>query len=48
MLPLPEGASYLGFIFARANSAEAGRIGACANRTPGLEFQFSAALPVVR
>ncbi len=47
MLPLPEGASYLGFIFARAGTAvEVDRSLRVAHA--GLQFHFSAALPVVR
>ena len=47
MLPLPEGASYLGFIFARASSPELAeaalrRAHAC------LEFEMTRALPVVK
>ena len=47
MLPLPEGASYLGFIFARAGTA-AEAIAPCASRIACLEFQLSRGLPVVR
>jgi biotin carboxylase len=47
MLPLPEGASYLGFIFARAVSPEMAAM--ALRRSHGcLEFEFSVSLPVVR
>jgi biotin carboxylase len=47
MLPLPEGASYLGFIFARANSPS--RAEAALRQSHAcLHFEFSTALPVVR
>jgi biotin carboxylase len=47
MLPLPEGASYLGFIFARADSAESAE--AALRRSHAcLHFELATALPVVR
>jgi hypothetical protein len=47
MIPLPEGASYLGFIFARADSAESA-VGALRRVHAGLKFDFSPMLPVVK
>ncbi len=47
MLPLPEGASYLGFIFGHGNSAEAAEK-AVRESHARLHFKFSMALPVVR
>jgi predicted ATP-grasp superfamily ATP-dependent carboligase len=47
MIPLPEGASYLGFIFARAASAGAVE-DALRQSHAQLRFQLSATLPVVR
>ena len=47
MVPLPEGASYLGFIFARGDSAEAVET-AVREAHACLHFEFSAPLPVVR
>ena len=46
MIPLPEGASYLGFIFARANSPE-GVERALRVAHQHLHFEIAAALPVV-
>ena len=47
MIPLPEGASYLGFIFARADSS--GHAVAALREAHGrLTFDFSATLPVVK
>jgi len=47
LLPLPEGASYLGFLFARAGTpAEVDQSLRAAHAN--LQFHFSAALPVVR
>ncbi len=47
LVPLPEGASYLGFIFARGNSADAVER-ALREAHFSLEFHLSTALPVVR
>ena len=47
MLPLPEGASYLGFIFARAESPEEAEK-AVRESHAGLRFEFATALPVVK
>lgn len=47
MLPLPEGASYLGFIFGHGDSAEAAET-AVRKSHACLRFEFSTALPVVR
>lgn len=47
LLPLPEGASYLGFIFARAASAELADQ-ALRQAHSRLRFHFAASLPVVR
>lgn len=47
MLPLPEGASYLGFLFARAETP-AGVDRALRAGHGNLRFRFAAALPVVR
>ena len=47
MLPLPEGASYLGFIFARAESAEKA-VKALRDAHALLQFDFSPLLPVVK
>jgi hypothetical protein len=47
MIPLPEGASYLGFIFARADSAESA-VEALRRVHAGLKFDFSPMLPVVK
>jgi biotin carboxylase len=47
MLPLPEGASYLGFIFARAERAERA-VDALRDAHARLKFEFAAALPVVK
>jgi biotin carboxylase len=47
LLPLPEGASYLGFIFARGPSPESVEL-ALRNSHAQLEFQLTRALPVVR
>ena len=47
MVPLPEGASYLGFIFARGNSSQAVDR-ALRESHACLEFRFSGVLPVVR
>jgi hypothetical protein len=46
MLPLPEGASYLGFIFARAETP-AGAVTALRCAHARLQFEFSQMLPVV-
>ncbi|MGA3205756.1 MAG: ATP-grasp domain-containing protein [Bryobacteraceae bacterium] len=47
MIPLPEGASYLGFIFARANSPERA-VAALREAHSRLEFDFAHSLPVVK
>jgi hypothetical protein len=47
MIPLPEGASYLGFIFARADSAEQA-VAALREAHARLKFDFSPMLPVVK
>ena len=47
MLQLPEGASYLGFIFARAETAE-GAVQALRDAHSRLKFEFAAKLPVVK
>jgi ATP-grasp domain/L-amino acid ligase C-terminal domain 2/ATP-grasp N-terminal domain len=47
MLPLPEGASYLGFIFGHADSPEAAER-AVREAHARLHFEFSTPLPVVR
>jgi biotin carboxylase len=47
LAPLPEGASYLGFIFARGNSAEFVDI-ALRESHRKLEFKFATALPIVK
>jgi biotin carboxylase len=47
MLPLPEGASYLGFIFARATTAEHA-VDALRDAHARLQFEFASALPVVK
>jgi biotin carboxylase len=47
MLPLPEGASYLGFIFARADVPERA-VQALRRAHSCLEFQFATGLPVVK
>jgi hypothetical protein len=47
LLPLPEGASYLGFIFARGPSPESVEV-ALRDSHAQLEFQLTKALPVVR
>lgn len=47
MLPLPEGASYLGFIFGHGDSAEAAET-AVREAHACLHFEFSVPLPVVR
>ncbi len=47
MLPLPEGASYLGFIFARADTAERA-VQSLRNAHACLEFEFAHILPVVK
>jgi biotin carboxylase len=47
MLPLPEGASYLGFIFARRETAERA-VQALRNAHSCLEFEFATELPVVK
>jgi len=47
MLPLPEGASYLGFIFSHGDSAEAAER-AVREAHACLHFEFSTPLPVVR
>jgi len=46
MVPLPEGASYLGFIFARGSSADHVD-GALRDAHSSLEFKFTTSLPVV-
>ena len=46
LIPLPEGASYLGFIFARGDSAEAVE-SALRNAHRHLQFEVATALPVV-
>ena len=46
-IPLPEGSSYLGFLFARA-SAPAEVEGALRSAHALLEFKIATALPVVR
>ncbi|MGA3205628.1 MAG: hypothetical protein ABSF12_24300, partial [Bryobacteraceae bacterium] len=47
MIPLPEGASYLGFIFARADSPERA-VAALREALSLLEFDFAHILPVVK
>jgi len=47
MVPLPEGASYLGFIFARAETREAS-IAALREAHARLKFEFALTLPVVK
>jgi hypothetical protein len=47
MIPLPEGASYLGFIFARAGSSD-NAVKAIREAYARLEFKFDSILPVVR
>jgi hypothetical protein len=47
LIPLPEGASYLGFIFARAPRADAVRV-ALAAAHARLTFTIDAELPVLR
>ncbi len=47
MIPLPEGASYLGFIFARADSPERA-VAALRGAHARLKFDFSPILPVVK
>jgi biotin carboxylase len=47
MLPLPEGASYLGFIFARAETPERA-VGALRDAHARLTFDFAEILPVVK
>jgi hypothetical protein len=47
ILPLPEGASYLGFIFARGDSADQVECGLRAAHS-ALKFKIATALPVVR
>lgn len=47
MLPLPEGASYLGFIFARAETPERA-VRSLRDAHARLTFDFAAALPVVK
>ena len=47
MLPLPEGASYLGFIFARAETAERA-VQALRDAHARLRFDFAEILPVVK
>jgi biotin carboxylase len=47
MLPLPEGASYLGFIFARASTPECAA-DALRDAHGRLKFEFACALPVVK
>lgn len=47
MLPLPEGASYLGFIFARAETP-ARAVEALRDAHSRLEFEFATKLPVVK
>ncbi len=47
MLPLPEGASYLGFIFARAGTPDSA-VAALRAAHALLNFEFAAALPVVK
>ena len=46
MLPLPEGASYLGFIFARAEAPERA-VQALRDAHSRLKFEFTTKLPVV-
>ena len=46
LVPLPEGASYLGFIFARADTPDAVEK-ALRSAHSKLRFQISAAIPVV-
>jgi biotin carboxylase len=46
MLPLPEGASYLGFIFARAETPERA-VQALRNAHANLNFEFSSTLPIL-
>jgi len=47
MLPLPEGASYLGFIFARRETPQRA-VQALRNAQAQLKFEFAASLPVVK
>jgi biotin carboxylase len=47
MLPLPEGASYLGFIFSRADTPE-GAVQSLRDAHACLEFDFAGMLPVVK
>jgi biotin carboxylase len=47
LLPLPEGASYLGFIFARANSPDAVEL-ALRQSHDRLRFQLAPVLPIVK
>jgi ATP-grasp domain len=47
MIPLPEGASYLGFIFAHADSPDRA-VESLRNSHARLKFDFSATLPVVK
>ena len=47
MLPLPEGASYLGFIFARADSKERA-VQVLRDAHASLKFDFARTLPVVK
>jgi biotin carboxylase len=47
MLPLPEGASYLGFLFARAESAESA-VESLRAAHARLQFEFAEILPVLR
>ena len=47
MLPLPEGASYLGFIFARAETPGLA-VQALRNAQSHLQFEFASKLPVVK
>ncbi len=47
MLPLPEGASYLGFIFARAETPGLA-VKALRNAHSHLQFEFASKLPVVK
>jgi len=47
MIPLPEGASYLGFIFARANSPDHA-VAALRETHARLKFDFAPILPVVK
>ncbi len=47
MIPLPEGASYLGFIFARAENPEQA-VAALREAHACLKFNFALTLPVVK